>query len=115
MTNNRFNVGDKVRLKARPDITGEITHVCPPWLDYEVEIDRHYTYRYQEELELVPEERTAGRHVVIVGNPFDGMTVYGPFTSWDEAATWGGLGDGGDWYVLAMTAPDQDDPARVSR
>lgn len=27
-------------------------------------------------------------HVVVVGNPFDGMTVYGPFPTFHDARTW---------------------------
>ena len=29
-----------------------------------------------------------GMHVVIIGNPLEGFTVYGPFKTYDDAAAW---------------------------
>ena len=29
-----------------------------------------------------------GMHVVLVGNPVDGIEVYGPFNTYDHAAAW---------------------------
>lgn len=42
--------------------------------------------------------------VVVVGNPFDGMTMYGPFEMTDELFnnTAPRLADGGDWLIVTL-------------
>lgn len=51
-----------------------------------------------------------GMHVVIVGNPVDGVEIFGPFKTGDEATEWGDshadVGKYRDWWVVPLTAPD---------
>ena len=55
-----------------------------------------------------------GMHVVVVGNPFDGMTIYGPFATGDEANEWANSNDktdldNVDWWVLRLESPVCDE------
>lgn len=48
-----------------------------------------------------------GMHIVLVGNPVDGFSFFGPFTTSDEAATWAEaapLND--DWWVAPLNAQE---------
>ena len=53
-------------------------------------------------------------HVVVVGSPFDGMTVYGPFPAVHNANDWAecnsvtDLNDV-DWWVVGLESPDPDE------
>lgn len=43
--------------------------------------------------------------LVVVGNPVDGVSFFGPFASADEASTWcecGGVRDS-EWWVAPIT------------
>ena len=45
-------------------------------------------------------------HVVAFGNPFDGVTLYGPFPTWDDAADFGEAeSDQSDWFVVSLESP----------
>ena len=55
-----------------------------------------------------------GMHVVVVGNPFDGMTIHGPFATGDEANEWADCNDktdldNVDWWVICLESPVCDE------
>ena len=44
-------------------------------------------------------------HVVIVGNPVDGISIFGPFDSFDEAHNWAiGIHE---YWITSMEAPHE--------
>jgi hypothetical protein len=56
-------------------------------------------------------------YVVVVGNPFDGMTIYGPFDGPTEADEWtqGNAKtdlDGVDWWIMPLESPVDDETLR---
>jgi hypothetical protein len=53
-------------------------------------------------------------HVVVVGSPFDGMTVYGPFPAVHNANDWTDCNsitdmDDVDWWVVGLKSPDPNE------
>jgi hypothetical protein len=46
-------------------------------------------------------------YIIAEGNPFDGITIYGPFTTTDDAMTFAELHAGDDirWEVVRVQAP----------
>lgn len=44
--------------------------------------------------------------IIITGNPVNGFTYYGTFSSVDEATDWAGLNLGGDWWVAELNKPE---------
>lgn len=46
-------------------------------------------------------------HIVLAGNPLDGLTPYGPFDSCEAAETWAEREriDRGDWWIVALRSP----------
>lgn len=51
-----------------------------------------------------------GLHIVITGNPLDGLEFYGPFKTADDAVAFGErldprLGDG-SWWIAPLQAPE---------
>lgn len=49
-----------------------------------------------------------GMHVVLVGNPVDGITIYGPFKTWPDAAVWSEefFGHEEVWWLAPLQAPE---------
>lgn len=43
--------------------------------------------------------------VVVLGNPFDGMSVHGPFPSIEEANDWGEA-NGEEWLTVGLYGTD---------
>lgn len=41
-------------------------------------------------------------YIVSIGNPFDGLKMYGPFFDKKEAETWAGHETDEDWYVIEV-------------
>ena len=55
-----------------------------------------------------------GMHVVVVGDPFDGMSIYGPFPTGDEANDWAQCNgktdlEDVDWWVVRLESPLPDE------
>ncbi len=53
-------------------------------------------------------------HVVVVGSPFDGITIYGPFPAVHNANDWVGCNsvtdlDDMDWWVVGLESPYPDE------
>lgn len=48
----------------------------------------------------------AGPWVVVVGNPFDGMTCWGPFQSYEQASAYAEKCEG-DWWIVDIHRPGQ--------
>jgi hypothetical protein len=48
-----------------------------------------------------------GIHILIVGNPVDGLTFYGPFATADEANAAGERVQD-DWWIAPLKAPDAE-------
>lgn len=48
------------------------------------------------------------KYVVAMGNPFDGISLHGPFDSREDAETWAEDADG-DWWVHDIVPPDEED------
>jgi len=44
--------------------------------------------------------------VVAVGNPFDGLTLFGPFCDGEEANEWAGDVVRDEWHSMAMLDPE---------
>lgn len=50
-----------------------------------------------------------GMHIVVVGNPFDGLSVFGPFATFEEARAWADAnGRNDDWRVVLLHSPDEE-------
>jgi hypothetical protein len=50
------------------------------------------------------------KHLVAKGNPFDGVTLYGPFDEGDDALEWAEFNDTeGDWWIVKTTEVRCDD------
>jgi hypothetical protein len=50
-----------------------------------------------------------GRHIVITGNPVDGLFFYGPFATADEASDWAETNhDGQDWWIAPLASQEQE-------
>lgn len=41
------------------------------------------------------------QHVVVIGNPFDGMSIHGPFDTVDDAVAYGEE-SGEDWWAMVL-------------
>jgi hypothetical protein len=47
-------------------------------------------------------------HIVILGNPVDGLSFVGPFDEAEDAVDWAtGPGQKEDWFVAPMDSPDE--------
>jgi hypothetical protein len=46
--------------------------------------------------------------IVVVGNPAQGFTTYGPFSSGDEATAWAEQITDDTWWVDTLIPPTQD-------
>lgn len=45
--------------------------------------------------------------VVVLGNPFDGLNIVGPFDGPDEAHDWADdHADHSEWWIVNLTHPD---------
>lgn len=52
----------------------------------------------------------AGMHVVVYGNPFDGMTIVGPFTTGVEAVEWASDHlKRDDWWAMPLVSQDSEE------
>ena len=57
-----------------------------------------------------------GMHVVMFGNPIDGLQIVGPFKTADDACQWADLANlSADWWIAPLQAKeafevDGDDP-----
>lgn len=49
-----------------------------------------------------------GIHVVVSGNPVDGLRFYGPFATADEASEWAqrNSNDLSDWWIAPLDAAE---------
>lgn len=47
-----------------------------------------------------------GMHVVLMGNPVDGLKVFGPFKTPDDAVRWAGEEIDDTWWIAPLAAPD---------
>lgn len=45
-----------------------------------------------------------GLHVCILGNVIDGIGIFGPFKTRDDAIRWGEYQGDGDWYIAPLQA-----------
>lgn len=51
-----------------------------------------------------------GLSVIVLGNPFDGLSIVGPFATGDEANEWADLhASGEDWWCVALVAADENE------
>jgi hypothetical protein len=50
-------------------------------------------------------ENDETKYVVVSGNPFDGMTIYGTFDTHEDAQQWAGP-QLDEWWVLEVKAPE---------
>ncbi len=58
-----FKVGDEVRLKAKPELSGKISYKTADWGWAVTKPGQTILYRYPEELELVPRRMEIGSRV----------------------------------------------------
>lgn len=48
-----------------------------------------------------------GMHIVITGNPVDGLFFYGPFATADEATEWAEVQqDGMEWWIAPLASQE---------
>lgn len=47
------------------------------------------------------------KHIVVSGNPIDGLTITGPFESHDKAQDWAEFVLDCDWWIAEMEDPDE--------
>lgn len=48
------------------------------------------------------------QYVVAKGDPFDGVTLYGPFKDYDSALEWAECNDReGEWWVVGINNPEE--------
>ncbi|WP_310530753.1 hypothetical protein [Novosphingobium sp.] len=45
-------------------------------------------------------------HIVIIGNPVDGFTHYGPFADWEAATDWVESLSDCDWWIAPLEPAD---------
>ena len=45
-------------------------------------------------------------HVVILGNVIDGIRIFGPFKTREDACQWGEYAGEGDWYIANLQKPE---------
>jgi hypothetical protein len=47
---------------------------------------------------------------VVIGNPIDGITVYGPFETLEDACSWGETitSSDGDWWPTSLVDPTKE-------
>ena len=48
------------------------------------------------------EPDNVGGYAVAIGHAFDGITMYGPFQSYDEAHTFAERVDDDDWHIVPL-------------
>lgn len=49
-----------------------------------------------------------GLSVIVLGNPFDGLRIFGPFATGEEAHEWADTNaTGEDWWCVAVDAPEE--------
>lgn len=48
-----------------------------------------------------------GMHVLCVGNPFDGIRIYGPFATGEEANEFADEQKLGDWWAVPLLSPSE--------
>ena len=46
--------------------------------------------------------------VVVLGSPFDGMKLFGPFDTMDDAHRYGEGWDGNDWWLVEVSPPEKE-------
>lgn len=51
-----------------------------------------------------------GMHVVISGNPVDGLTVWGPFKTGDDAMRWASAEIDDTWWIAPLAYPITGEP-----
>lgn len=49
-----------------------------------------------------------GMHVVMIGNPVDGFTIYGPFKTGEDAILWAQDEVETDWWIAKVFPPYED-------
>ena len=50
------------------------------------------------------------QYMVAVGNPFEGITFYGPFQYLEDANDWAAIEDPAeDWWIVTLYAPREID------
>lgn len=51
------------------------------------------------------------KYCVAIGNPFDGMTLYGPFDDFTDAEVWAEENDNhcDEWWVVSVHSSDEDE------
>lgn len=48
-----------------------------------------------------------GMHVIVRGNPFDGLTIHGPFATGEEAHEWAdAYCRDVEWWAVALESPE---------
>lgn len=47
------------------------------------------------------------KYCVAAGNPFEGLTLHGPFDTWEEANEFAASTDG-DWWIVDLHDPKED-------
>ena len=45
--------------------------------------------------------------VVVLGSPFDGMTLWGPFDTMGDAQEYGEQFAGSDWWLVEVSPPEK--------
>jgi hypothetical protein len=55
----------------------------------------------------ISEEELNSPHLVIWGNPVDGLLFFGPFATYDEALLWANDNQASDkdWWLAPLTSP----------
>jgi hypothetical protein len=49
-------------------------------------------------------------YVVVTGNPFDGLSLWGPFNDANEAGDWASIEmDGETWWVMAINPTEAEE------
>ena len=46
-----------------------------------------------------------GLHVIVTGNPFDGLQIIGPFKTHNDAVEYAGRIEDTDWWVVPLAVP----------
>ena len=60
-------------------------------------------------MKTIDQKHGMGLHVVVIGNPLDGMSIFGPFNNGPEAVDWAACNADDTWWTVPLEEPEEED------